>query len=47
MNLSYVKQLYTISPQGGWDGALVGWIAWNLLPATLFGIAAALKKQGK
>jgi hypothetical protein len=47
MNLAFIYQLY-LSPDGDrWHGALLGWILWNLFPATLFGIAALLRKEGR
>lgn len=47
MNATFVKTIYH-SPPAGWEGALgilIGFLAWNLLPATLFGIASVLRKQ--
>jgi hypothetical protein len=47
MNATFVKTIYHSPPAGSEDvpGIVIGFLAWNLLPATLFGIASVLRKQ--
>src|SRR5215469_11543054 len=48
MNGGFAQSVYK-SPPTGWrdgPGLIIGFIAWNLLPAILFGIVFVLRKQG-
>lgn len=47
MNLGFASVVHRSSEPLRWGSVFIGWIFWNLLPATLIGIAAVLRKQGR